>query len=824
MKASLLQAVRLASSALGIGLALSPAACGSGEVGKAPGVGTAGGNTMPGGSMPSGAATPGGAIAGGTTPGGATPGGATPGGTAPGGGMTPVDTRPAAPPSPTCGGNLPATYTFICSSCHTQNGMANSRYPDLYGFKGTSADFIMRVRSGGTLNGNTMAPYPASIVSDADLQAIFTYFTGSTRATVGSIGLGGVTPLFSASDAVNPPIVFKRDDGVLITRGAGRPRDRHEGPLDTNVPFMEFGPDYFLTRTYGWIVEDLTPLGQSRIRVTYLPLATPQPSTNFRAWKIYGNGDVFSTNGMMNTGVPLPSLMLGGLDLAANYQQKFFTYATTQQQETTINTRTGKPIAPGDLFEFEFGIFIDHGAIQPNGSRTNYYTDTYRYQVGKGGVTSNNPDSYTAGKGIMGPVPAAQQGGDTTNVWPYFMPETQFGQIALNVQHENEQHALMGRRLFHSDFVTGQHSEPMNPVFTEQVGKAGAPNVSTSCESCHINNGPGELLKGPLSLQSSMAIKLVNAGALGNQLELQTGSASVASVTTKSVTLTDGTTVMLSKPKIGITMMNGAMPPAFSARIARKVIGMGLLEAIDEQTILAHADPKNCSGSGVAGRVSFVKDPATGALRVGRFGWKAEKVSIQHQVAEAFHDDMGVGTTLFPMATGGRMPLSDDDLSHLVTYMRLVSVPGQRKHDDPQVLAGETIFKTVGCTNCHVTDVVTGPNHPFVELRNQNIKPYTDLLLHDMGPDLADDSGIPTPDPNNPSAPPGASEWRTPPLWGTGLLGTVSTHTGLLHDGRAANPLEAILWHGGQAEAIKQKVIQLPATDRAALLAFIASL
>ncbi len=721
-----------------------------------------------------------------------------------------------------CGGVLPPVYTTICSGCHTKDGTPNALYPDLYTFKGTEAQFLMFVRTGGSLpTGAVMAPYPATLVPDADVSAIYTYFTTSTRGTTSMVDLGSVRPLFSPSDAVNPPIVFKRDDGALVTRGAGRPRDRHEGPLDTNVPFMEFGPDYFFTRSYGWIVEDYTPTGKSLIRVTYLPYATPQGGTNFRCWKMYGNGDIFTTNAGMNTGVGLPDLTVNGTNLFASYQTTFMTYAQTQQQETTTNTRTGKPIQAGDLFEFEFGIFIDHGAVQPTGSRTNYYTDTYRYQVGQGGVTPDNPDPYSGGKGTMGPAPAAQQGGGTTNVWPYFMFESQFGQIALDVQHENEQHVLMGRRLFHTDFVTGEHSEPNNPVFTEQMGKAGPPNVSTSCENCHISNGPGQLLQAPLSLTSSMSIKFVG-GSQGHQLELQSGSASVTGMTAKSVTLGDGTVVMLSKPQIAVTLTSGAMPPPFSARIARKVIGMGLLEAMDERTILSHADPTDCDGNGVKGRANFVKDPSTGDLRIGRFGWKAEKVTVEHQVAEALSDDMGVGTTLFPNAASGRMPLSDDDLSHLVAYMRLVAVPGQRTQSDTQVRAGEVVFKTIGCSNCHLTDSVTGPNHPFVELRNQSIKPYTDLLLHDMGPDLADDSQVPLS--TDPMAPPAASEWRTPPLWGTGLLGVINGHSNLLHDGRAANPTEAVLWHGGEAATAQKNFTQLSAADRAALLAFLGSI
>jgi len=742
-----------------------------------------------------------------TTPGGAattTAGGMAVTGMPPGGG--------------TCGGVLPASYNTICNTCHTQSGTSNARYPDLYQFKGTLAEFTDHVRKGSPKG---MAAYSPDLISDADVTSIFNYFTGGTaRPMTSAVDLGGVVPLFKPTDAVNPPIVFKRDDGVLITRGGGRVRGRHEGPLDTNQPFMEFVADYFMARTYGFIVEDYTPLGQSKITVTYLPISMPTGGTNFRAWKQYGNGDVFSTNAGMTSDVTMPPLLMAGKDMAADYKTMFAPYARIQQQTTTTNTRDGSPIMAGQLFEFEFGIFNDAGAIQPPGSRTNYYTDTYRYQVGKGGLTSNNPDKYTGGKGILGPEPEAQQGGDTTNVWPYFMQETQFGQMALNVQHENVQHLVEGRRLFHTDFTTGVHSEPNNPVFMEQMAKAGPLGTTTSCENCHNGNGPGELLKAPLDAKSSMAIKLYDAGELGAQLQLKDGAATAAPGDTKLVMLGDGTSVTLTKPNITVTLKSGGAAPKFSARIARKVIGMGLLEAIDERTILGRVDQKDCNMDGISGRANFIKDPVTGDLRVGRFGWKAEKVDVRHQVAEAALDDMGVGTSMFPDA--GKTELADDDLMRLVTYMRLVSVPGQRDHSDPQVLAGEQVFKTVGCSNCHVTDMVTGANHPFVELRNQDIKPYTDLLLHDMGDDLADSSGIALSD--DVSAPAAASEWRTPPLWGTGLLGTISMHTNLLHDGRAANVLEAILWHGGEAQATRDRVTKLSQVDREALLAFIASL
>jgi CxxC motif-containing protein (DUF1111 family) len=732
-------------------------------------------------------------------------------------GSPPLVPEPMDPPPPdACGGELPTTFTVRCGACHTAQGRANPRYPDLYAFDGTLDEFRERVREGSDKG---MAAYPADLVSDADLSAIFAYFTSGNARGDNQPALGAIEPLFTPADAVNPPSVFEREDGVLVTRGAGRVRGRHEGPLDTNEPFMEFVEDYFASRTYGWIVEDFTPLGESRVLVTYLPLAMPTAGTNFRAWKDYGNGDVFLMNTGMTSDAELPALLYDGDDLADSYASRIAPYARVQQQEATRNSRAERSIEAGDLLEFEFGIFNEPDAIEPPGSRTSYYSDTFRYRVGKGGVTADNPDEYTDGKGILGPAEAAQQGGATTNVWAYFMLETQFGQMALNIQHENVQHFVEGRRLFHTDFETGEHSEAGNEAFSEQSGKSGPLGTTTSCVTCHENNGPGETLTGPLGPTSSMVIKLYGESSAGRQLQPADGSAAPSGSEEKSVELADGTSIVLTKPKIEATLSGGRVP-AYSARIARKLIGLGLLEAIDEQTILTRADWSDCDDNGISGRPNYVEDPSTGALRLGRFGWKAEKISIEHQVAEALHDDMGVGTRIF--ADAGEAELSNDDFARLVTYMRLIAVPGQRDRDAARVRAGEQIFQTIGCAQCHQSDTVTGVNHPFSELRAQGIKPYTDLLLHDLGPDLADDSARPAP--VNATDPPSASEWRTPPLWGTGLLSTINGRTGLLHDGRAANVLEAILWHGGEAETTRDRVKALPAEEREALLEFVMSL
>jgi CxxC motif-containing protein (DUF1111 family) len=260
--------------------------------------------------------------------------------------------------------------------------------------------------------------------------------------------------------------------------------------------------------------------------------------------------------------------------------------------------------------------------------------------------------------------------------------------------------------------------------------------------------------------------------------------------------------------------------------VARKLVGLGLLEAIPEETLLQRADRLDCDGNGISGRPLYVVDPQNGALRIGRFGWKAEKISVLHQVAEAAFLDIGVTSSIFPDADP-TPELDNPELLKIATYMSLVGVYPQRDHDDPEVMAGEQLFKTVGCNNCHVTDAVTGPNHPFAELRNQDFKPYTDLLLHDMGPDLADNSGIDNsalPEDQQDAAPPSASEWRTSPLSSVGFLVEVGAHTNLLHDGRAGSILEAILWHGGEATSVVEGFKALSTADRQALIAFVSSL
>ena len=270
----------------------------------------------------------------------------------------------------------------------------------------------------------------------------------------------------------------------------------------------------------------------------------------------------------------------------------------------------------------------------------------------------------------------------------------------------------------------------------------------------------------------------------------------------------------------------------FSARIAPPVIGLGLLESISEADILANADPQDKDRNGIKGRPNMVWDDAQQKTVLGRFGWKAGQPNLNQQNVHAFSGDMGLTTSLRPFddctdaqtackqAPNGNGPdgepeVSDNILRLVLFYTRNLAVPVRRDVDAPQVLAGKNLFYQAGCQGCHTPQFTTAVDAAEPELANQLIRPYSDLLLHDMGEGLAD---------NRPEFLASGREWRTPPLWGIGLTETVNGHTQFLHDGRARNLLEAIIWHGGEAEAAKQQVMTFNADERAALLAFLNSL
>jgi CxxC motif-containing protein (DUF1111 family) len=377
---------------------------------------------------------------------------------------------------------------------------------------------------------------------------------------------------------------------------------------------------------------------------------------------------------------------------------------------------------------------------------------------------------------------------------------------------------------------------------------------TNGCQNCHIKDGRGHppsanavsaasmLVRLSIAAGPADAVTLERSGVVpepvyGGQLQDMAipGSAPEGKLRLdyhyQPLQFADGTAIELRQPRLQITQLGyGPLHPntQMSARVAPPMIGLGLLEAIGEATLLANTDPEDSNADGISGRANWVWDDAQSKTVLGRFGWKAGQPNLNQQNAHAFAGDMGLTSSLLPKddcsssqadclaATNGGVPeVSDKILALVLFYSRNLGVPGRRKVDDPQVLAGKTLFQQAGCVSCHSPRFTTAADAAEPELANQLIRPYSDLLLHDMGEGLAD---------NRPEFQANGREWRTPPLWGIGLSEIVNGHSQFLHDGRARNLLEAIAWHAGEAEAAKQAVLQFDAPQRAALLAFLQSL
>lgn len=377
---------------------------------------------------------------------------------------------------------------------------------------------------------------------------------------------------------------------------------------------------------------------------------------------------------------------------------------------------------------------------------------------------------------------------------------------------------------------------------------------TNACQNCHIKDGRGHPPAANAASAVSMLLRLSIPAEPGQEAQLQRhgviaeptyggqlqdmaipGHAPEGRIRldwqTHRITLADGSEVELRRPALQLSDLGyGPLHPQtqFSLRIAPPMIGLGLLEAIADADLLALADPDDQNGDGISGRANQVWDDARGQSVIGRFGWKAGQPTLNQQNAHAFAGDMGLTTSLLPaddctaaqaacqqMPNGGSPEVSDNILASVLFYSRNLAVPQRRQVDAPQVLKGKALFHQAGCASCHTPKFVTRADAAEPELASQTIRPYSDLLLHDMGPGLAD---------QRPEFLASGQEWRTPPLWGIGLTQQVSGHIQFLHDGRARNLLEAIFWHGGEAQAARDAVSHFSRDEREALLAFLDSL
>jgi CxxC motif-containing protein (DUF1111 family) len=430
-----------------------------------------------------------------------------------------------------------------------------------------------------------------------------------------------------------------------------------------------------------------------------------------------------------------------------------------------------------------------------------------------------------------------------------------FSQHSANMPFEREMDFKLGNALFRKTWVAA-------PASTRASDGLGPLYNARACQDCHLKDGRGHTPPTPDASRVSMVLRLSVPGGpvpdgiadwiatspdptYGGQLQdlAAPGQAAEGRMdvtwTETPVTLADGTVVNLRAPTYSFAdPAYGAPAPdlLISPRVAPQMIGLGLLEAIPAADILAQADAADTDNDGISGRPQIVPSVEFGTPMLGRFGLKAGAPTVKEQTAGAFAGDMGLSTPLLPDPWGdctdtqpacrtaphGQDPGIRDGLEvdgpslDLVTfYSRNLGVPERRAIDDPQVLRGKELFHAINCTGCHTPKHVTHRLTDQPEQSFQLIWPYTDLLLHDMGPGLAD---------NRPEGRASGSEWKTPPLWGIGLTAQVSGHTEFLHDGRARSLLEAILWHGGEALAQRDAVAALQPEDRDALLAFLGSL
>jgi CxxC motif-containing protein (DUF1111 family) len=432
-----------------------------------------------------------------------------------------------------------------------------------------------------------------------------------------------------------------------------------------------------------------------------------------------------------------------------------------------------------------------------------------------------------------------------------------FSQPSASLSFEERADFFIGNGLFRRNWVIA-------PSSTQAADGLGPLYNARSCQRCHLKDGRGHPPAGPGDSAVSMLLRLsipppdgaaeavlashranvVAEPTYGGQLQdlaipgHRPEGRMVIEYDERPVTLAGGETVHLRAPRYEIAgLAYGPLDPAvmLSPRVAPPMIGLGLLEAVAAEDILAAADPDDADGDGISGRPNWVWDLASGRVMLGRFGWKAGEPTIAQQSGLAMAGDIGVGNPTAPTPWGDcteaeapcrqgphgnsaqydALEAPTEVMEQIVFYTRNLAVPVRRDVDDPTVLAGKRLFYETGCTGCHTPKHGTRRDWEVQALAGQLIWPYSDLLLHDMGEGLAD---------HRPEAEASGREWRTAPLWGIGLTAEVSGHTQFLHDGRARNLSEAILWHGCEAQAARDAFAATSPAGRAALIAFLESL
>jgi CxxC motif-containing protein (DUF1111 family) len=385
---------------------------------------------------------------------------------------------------------------------------------------------------------------------------------------------------------------------------------------------------------------------------------------------------------------------------------------------------------------------------------------------------------------------------------------------------ERHERQISGFAVFHKIFAA---SEGLGPNF-----------VNSSCGGCHVGNGKGPVGISTSSIkESAMVIKVSLSGkdsttgapkplpGVGGQIQERSTDGELSyKVRLRWIPVKgkypDGTPYTLRSPKLTFDIPGiQGRKIKYSLRMTPALIGLGLLETIPEETILSYVDKHDSDKDGVKGKPQYAYDIRTAQKKLGRFGFKGGNTTVEQQTGGAAFNDIGITNALFQDGSSNGSEMTDDDFDRLVLYQRIPGVPAARNQGDSKVIAGKALFQKIGCDSCHRVTVKTGTSDA-PELENQTIHPFTDLLLHNMGKELADNR-------TEFSARP--SEWRTTPLWGLGFASTISNvRIKYLHDGRARTITEAILWHNGEAKKSRMNFMTLTKEERSQLIAFLKSL
>lgn len=630
-----------------------------------------------------------------------------------------------------------------------------------------------------------------------------------------------VAPLYDKQTLLEPANAYF-DNNYAITRFGERVRERHAREDGESFQrYRTFPRFYFEKRTFEMTITDKTPAGEGEV---VFDVTTDHP---------FEGDSVFTLR-----------VFFSGINTVADYYAGVLFETVTDEYadgrhhyryvlRDAIVAHTPVSVSMGELLEFEITINLNrYDGVGEERGDANYYSRTWLLELGKPGLqswdaTGGFPTPQSLAQ-ASAPLPISAMSGGATTLSANLSDEAQrsLGQMAQNIAPHHAQLFVEGRRLFHTHFTDGAHSEQGNGTHEAMAGLAGPSLITDACSDCHVGNGRS-LMPSLGSVDHRLVFNVMQPDAQGQLMAhptygkiLQTqhtagdseGQVSLEDFEVTQGEYADGESFTLKKPIFAVTASQPLTQ--LSPRLALPLVGMGLLEAIDETTILALADEDDLNNDGISGRPMWITDrQLPGQKRLGRFGWKAERASLAEQVSNALLEDMGVTTA--NTAVNNAAELSPDDVNRLVVYLANLGVPPRRNTEAANVLAGENIFNAIGCAKCHQPQLQTGAYHPYAVLRQQTIYPYTDLLLHDMGEGLA--SGDPDIAINR--------EWRTKPLWGVGLTQDVANgNAGYLHDGRATTLEEAILWHGGEAQPMRDIFVQLEKNQRQQLIDFLQTL